>query len=203
MIVLAHGAGSPVTTPFFDAVRDGLLARGLTVVLFHFAYMQLMAEGASRRPPDPRPRLLAAWRAMLQKVAGWEGAGAVVIGGRSMGGRMASHVLAERGPELDAADVRGAVYLGFPLHPAKKPATDRAAHLGAIAVPQLFVSGTRDALARADLLAGVVSDLGDGARRLSIEGADHGLARGKAEPLADGPLWLDEIAAFAGQVAAP
>ncbi len=134
-LVLAHGAGAPQTHPFIVRVATGLAARGIDVLTFNFAY----AERASRRP-DANAALEACWREAIS-VARTKLAGrALYIGGKSMGGRIATQVAA-----LDAPDgVRGIVLLGYPLHPPSDPKRLRAAHLPDVKVPMLFVQGERD-----------------------------------------------------------
>lgn len=199
LLLLAHGAGAPMDSAFMQAVTEALVDRELAVARFHFAYMQRVVDEGRRRPPDAQPRLLESWRAMLACAARWKGVQALVMGGKSMGARMASLVLAEQLPERVVA----ACYLGFPLHPPDRPGVGRAAHLPQVSVPQLFVSGDRDALAQVDLLQEVVGAAGRGARLMLIPGADHSLARGRRELLADGECWLDAVAAFVKQAAGP
>ncbi len=176
VVVLGHGAGSDMDHPFLRAVQDAVAAAGYVVVTFNFPYRE-----AGRRAPDRRPVLERCWTAVLDALAQdptlappW-----TVIGGRSMGGRIASHVAA------DGAAVRGLVFLSFPLHPAGRPDVSRAAHLARITVPMLFVQGTRDALADATLLQGVLADL-PAATLHTIADGDHGFAvprrTGRTEP---------------------
>ncbi len=161
-IVLAPGAGSDRRHPFLAALQVALADAGWTAVTFDFPY-----RAAGRKLPDPRPVLEAAWHAVLAHVrARYQPAG-VVIGGRSMGGRMAAHVAA------DGATVRGLVFLGFPLHPAGKPDVSRAAPLARITAPMLFVQGTRDALADRTLLRGVLDGL-PRATLVELPDGDHG-----------------------------
>jgi predicted alpha/beta-hydrolase family hydrolase len=119
------------------------------------------------------------------------------MAGKSMGGRMASMLLAEG----RADDVRGAVYLGYPLHPAGRPERERAAHLPDVRVPQLFVSGTRDALADQHRLSEIVADL-DRAELLLIPGGDHSFARRKKDEAEYGPApdWPAAVADFVARV---
>lgn len=199
LVLLAHGAGAPADSPFLLSARDGLVARGLTVVRFHFPYMQRMVDSGRRRPPDPMPRLLDTWRALLARVAGWPDAGPVVLAGKSMGGRAAS-LLAAAG---DAPGARACVYLGYPLHPAGKPERLRREHLPDVPVPQLFLSGTADPLARLDLLRETVDGLGPGAELALVEGGDHSLARSRRRPLEDADAWWDRVAAFVAEHSGP
>lgn len=184
LVVLAHGSSAPMTHPFLETVASGLVARGLTVARFHFPYMERRVREGVRRPPDRTELLLATWRAMLARAARWRSAGPLFLAGKSLGGRMASMVLAAG----EAPAARGAIYLGYPLHPAGKPERLRDAHLPRVTVPQLFVSGTRDPLCDLDLLRPVLDRIGPSARLRLVEGADHSLA-GSAG-------WLDAVAEF-------
>jgi predicted alpha/beta-hydrolase family hydrolase len=122
-----------------------------------------------------------------------------VVAGKSMGGRMMSLHLARHG----AGAARGAVYLGYPLHPPGNPRRLRAEHLGDVPVPQLFVSGTRDALCKLDLLRPIVEGLGGRARLHVVEGGDHSLAVSRRDPLAGSDVWLDVVAGFVRDLLAP
>jgi predicted alpha/beta-hydrolase family hydrolase len=163
IVVLAPGAGSSRNHASLSGIQTGLGDAGWTTVTFDFPYRE-----AGRRIPDRQPVLERCWRAVLDAVhtdarlaPPW-----IAIGGRSMGGRIASHVAAA------GAAVNALVFLGFPLHPAGRPGVERAAHLPSIAVPMLFVQGTRDALAEPALLAGVLAGL-PRATLHAIGGADH------------------------------
>jgi predicted alpha/beta-hydrolase family hydrolase len=134
-LVLAHGAGAPMDSPFLAYFAQTLAARGIRVVRFEFPYMAARREGR-RPPPDREPVLLDCWRQAIAELGGGNG---LVIGGKSLGGRMASRV-------ADAAGVRGLVCLGYPFHPPGKPESLRVDHLENLATPALFVQGTRDAL---------------------------------------------------------
>ncbi|MBX3272967.1 MAG: alpha/beta hydrolase [Sandaracinaceae bacterium] len=193
LFVLAHGAGAPMTSPFMEHVADGLVEREVCVVRLQFPYMEEIVASGRRRGPDPAARLLATWRAMLDVASRWRGRGAIAIGGKSMGGRYAS-LLAAAGR---APEARACVYFGFPLHPAGKPELGkrRAAHLGAVPVPQLFVQGTKDALARQGALRAALAKVPD-ARVVWVKGGDHSLATSRREPFAGSDAWLDEAALF-------
>jgi len=143
-VVLAHGAGAPMDSPFMNAMAAGLAAGGLRVVRFEFPYMRRRRETGERRPPDREPALRAAWLATIAELGG--GAG-VVIGGKSMGGRMASLV-------ADEAGVRGLVCLGYPFHPPGQLDRLRTAHLAALRTPALIVQGTRDPFGTPEEVAG-------------------------------------------------
>ena len=133
-IVLAHGAGAPMDSAPMTAVARGLAAEGLRVARFEFPYMRRRRETGERRPPDREPVLREAWHAVIEELGGGEG---LVIGGKSMGGRMASLI-------ADEAGVRGLVCLGSPFHPPGQPERLRTAHLRDLRTPTLIVQGTRD-----------------------------------------------------------
>lgn len=195
LVILAHGAGAPYTSPFMEETARGLVDRGLCVVRFHFPYMEAVQRTGAKKPPDPAKRLLATWRAMIDRALAMRGHGPIVIGGKSMGGRMASMLLAEgRAPE-----VRGAVYLGYPLHPPSKPEKLRADHLKDVPVPQLFVQGAKDALCDPKKLRAVLKAI-PSARHVEIAGADHSLARSRKDPMEGADEWLDAVAAFVKDV---
>ncbi|MEC7523341.1 MAG: alpha/beta family hydrolase [Myxococcota bacterium] len=198
LVVLAHGAGAPYTHPFMVRAAEGLVARGCCVMRFHFPYMEAAQREGKRRGPDPQRRLLASWRAVLDVAAKTRGRGPLVIGGKSMGGRMASMLLAAG----DATEAVGAVYLGYPLHPPGKPEKLRADHLADVPVPQLFVQGAKDKLCDPKRLRAVLKRL-DRAEHLELQGADHSLARSRKAPLEGADVWLDAVADFVRRVSAP
>jgi predicted alpha/beta-hydrolase family hydrolase len=148
--------------PSLVRLQEGLAARGTTVVTFDFP-SRVRGGGA----PDGLPVLAAAAGAAVAAVRA-ERPGRLFVGGRSMGGRVASHLAAGGTP------VDGLVFVAFPLHPPGKPGTERATHLAAIDAPMLFVQGTRDTFAREDLLRGVLAGL-PRATLHAIPDADHGL----------------------------
>ncbi len=137
-VALAHGAGAPMDSPFMEAVAQGLAAAGLRVARFEFAYMAARRSEGRKRPPDPERRLLETWRAA---VAALGDPSRLVIGGKSMGGRMASLVADELG-------VGGLACLGYPFHPPGKPEKLRTAHLESLATPTVIVQGERDPFGR-------------------------------------------------------
>jgi predicted alpha/beta-hydrolase family hydrolase len=143
LLVLAHGAGAPMDSEFMSTMAALLATAGIGVVRFEFPYMQERRRTGSRRPPNPQPVLLECWR---QQVAALGDPARLVIGGKSMGGRMASLVADELG-------VAGLVCLGYPFHPPGQPEKLRTAHLATLQTPTLIVQGTRDALGNADEVA--------------------------------------------------
>ncbi len=145
-LLLAHGAGAGMDSPFMEQLAEALARRDIRTLRFDFPYMARARAEGRRRPPNPAPVLLEHWRAM---VATWRAAesGPLWLAGKSMGGRMAS-LLAD---ELGAT---GLVCLGYPFHPAGKPERLRTEHLATLATPTLIVQGERDALGTRAEVAG-------------------------------------------------
>jgi predicted alpha/beta-hydrolase family hydrolase len=162
--VLAHGAGAGMEHPFMSAVAAGLAERGIATLRYQFPYMERRA-----RRPDPPALCHATVRAAIAECARRVPALPLIAGGRSFGGRMTSQAQAEE----PLAGVRGLAFLGFPLHPAGRPADSRAAHLARVQIPMLFLQGTRDALAERPLLEAVLARLGARASVSWLEDADH------------------------------
>ncbi|MFD2179283.1 alpha/beta fold hydrolase [Veronia pacifica] len=131
--IFAHGAGAGMDHEFMEDMASRLSTLGIRVLRFNFPYMEKRKIDGKRRPPDRAPKLLDAFNAVLDQYAD----GNVVIGGKSMGGRMASH-LTER------QDVAAVACLGFPLHPPGKPEKDKGEHLSSINKPLLILQGERD-----------------------------------------------------------
>lgn len=164
-LVFGHGAGAGMAHPFMADVARRLAARGVATVRYQFPYME-----AGRRAPDRTPVLVETVRAAVSAARRLLSGLPLFAGGKSMGGRMTSLAASESPLE----GVSGLVFLGFPLHPARRPADERADHLAGVGVPLLFLQGTRDALADLALLEPVVRRLGARASLVIIEGADHG-----------------------------
>jgi len=191
--VFAHGAGAGMTHSFMEAVADGLCERGVASLRYQFPYM----EKASKRP-DPPGIAHAAVRAAVAEAGRCCPGLPLVAGGKSFGGRMTSQAQAA----TPLAGVRGLAFLGFPLHPAGKPSSDRAAHLADVHVPMLFLQGTRDSLAEVTLLKAVVERLGPLATLHLADGADHSfhvLARSGRN---DREVLREILDAFAGWIGA-
>jgi predicted alpha/beta-hydrolase family hydrolase len=162
-LVLAHGAGSDMHHPSLAGLAAAAARGGMVACRFNFPYRE-----AGRRIPDRLPALVACYAAIVARLRAdrdvappW-----IAIGGRSLGGRVASHVAAA------GTAVRALVFLAFPLHPAGRPTSDRAAHLAALDLPMLFVQGTRDALADWRLFTVTVAGLRS-ATVHAIESGDH------------------------------
>ena len=133
-LVLAHGAGAPMDTPFMNAIADAIAEAGISVVRFEFDYMAKRREDGKRRGPDRAPKLIERYQEVLEQVGDPRH---TIIGGKSMGGRIASMI-------ADDASVAGLVCLGYPFHPPGKPERLRTAHLETLRTPTLIVQGMRD-----------------------------------------------------------
>jgi hypothetical protein len=162
--VLAHGAGAGMTHPFMASVAAGLAQRGIASLRYQFPYM----ERRSRRP-DPPKLAHAAVRAAVAEAGRLLPCLALVAGGKSFGGRMTSQAQAA----APLPKVRGLAFLGFPLHPAGRPSRERGEHLFDIAIPMLFLQGTRDNLASLDELEPLCEALGARAVLRLLADADH------------------------------
>ncbi len=163
-VVLAHGAGAGMEHPFMARFADGLAERSIASLRFQFPYMQR----GSKRPDVPKVAHGAVRAAVAQAAHALPGV-PLLAGGKSFGGRMTSQAQAL----MPLPGVRGLIFVGFPLHPAGKPAVERAAHLADVGCPILFLQGTRDELADLRLLLPVVEGLGARATLERFEGADH------------------------------
>jgi predicted alpha/beta-hydrolase family hydrolase len=184
MLVLGHGAGAGMRHAFMEAVSRRFADRGLATLRYQFPYIE---KGG--RWPDPRPVLFATVRAAVATARDVAPDLPLFAGGKSMGGRMTSMTAAQT--PLD--DVRGIVFLGFPLHPAGRPALVRAAHLTHVTIPMLFLNGTRDKLAALELLKPVCAGLDTPTRLHVVDGADHGFGVLKRSGRTDDDV-LDELA---------
>ena len=185
LYVLAHGAGAGMRHRFMESIAQALASRDIATLRYQFPYVE-----AGARRPDPPAVLEATVRAAVARARELAPDLPLVAGGKSMGGRMTSNAAARRPLE----GVRGLVFLGFPLHPAKRPATARADHLAQVQVPMLFLQGTRDDLADLELITGVCRGLAERATLHVAEGADHGFSVLKRSGRTDAEV-MDELAA--------
>jgi hypothetical protein len=190
-IALAHGAGAFMDSPFMTEFAEKLGTEGFRVARFEFPYMIKRRETGTRRPPDRAPVLLDTWRAVIDEL----GADNLVIGGKSMGGRIASMVADETG-------VKGLVCLGYPFHGPGKPMNpDRLAHLENLKTRALFCQGTRDTLGTADEVGGYT--LSKAITLHWLEDGDHGFKPRKKSGLTEAGNWqsaIRAIAEFAGRL---
>jgi uncharacterized protein len=162
--VFAHGAGADMNHAFMEAMAQGLAERGIASLRFNFPFM----EQGSKRPDSPAVAHAAIREAVDEAARRMPGV-PLFAGGKSYGGRMSTQAQAAE----PMPGVKGIVLLGFPLHPAGKPSTERAAHLADVKLPMLFLQGTRDALADLDLITRTTAKLGNKASLHIVEGADH------------------------------
>jgi uncharacterized protein len=188
-LVLAHGAGANQSSAFMVEFAAALAARGIETITFNFAYTE-----AGRRLPDRNDRLEACWRAVIAASRGGMGGRErrkLAIGGKSMGGRIASQVAA-----ADSDGIAGLVFLGYPLHPPGQPEKLRSKHLPDIRAPMLFVQGSRDAFGIPDEIAPIITTLKAPAQLYVVQGGDHSfkVAKKAVPPQAQVyELILDEV----------
>ena len=168
-LILAHGAGAPQRHPFMIAFARGLSERGIDVVTFNFLYTE-----QRRKVPDRMPQLIACFRAVIDAVRGRDAPARerLFIGGKSMGGRAATHVAADD----HALRLDGLILLGYPLHPPGRPDQLRDAHLSTVQRPMLFVQGSRDTFGTPSELKPVLASLSPLPTLHHVEGGDHSFA---------------------------
>ena len=185
-IVLAHGAGAGMDTPFMNAFATRLASRGFRVARFEFPYMAGYRQTGKRRPPDREPVLRETWL----KVVAMLGPANLVIGGKSMGGRIASMI-------ADEAGVQGLVCLGYPFHPVGKPTSLRIEHLKTIRTLTLILQGERDPFGSREEVANY--GLAAAIRVHWIEDGDHSLKPRKTSGRTEQQNWetaIEELATF-------
>ncbi|MEP6921583.1 MAG: alpha/beta fold hydrolase [bacterium] len=188
-VILGHGAGADQHSSFMQRFASGLGARGFDALTFNFLYTEQGRRGA----PDHKTKLEACYRAVIETAQKQRTlkANRLAIGGKSMGGRIASQVAAEDGEGIAAL-----VFLGYPLHPPGNPAKMRDAHLEHIKAPMLFMQGTRDSFGSPDELREVIKRLKLPATLSLIEGGDHSFKVPKSSPLTQDQVHesaMDEI----------
>jgi uncharacterized protein len=188
-LILGHGAGAGQMSEFMVNFATELASRGIDAVTFNFFYTE-----HGRRAPDPNDKLEACYRAVIETVRNQKkpGRNRLAIGGKSMGGRIASQVAA-----AGIGDLAGLVFLGYPLHPPGKPEKLRSEHLSLIKSPMLFVQGSRDVFGTAYELRPIVKKLSALATLHVVEGGDHSLKVPKSAGIAQEQVYeavQDEIA---------
>jgi uncharacterized protein len=193
-LILAHGAGADQNSSFMVHFATVLSARGVDTVTFNFVYTE-----RGRRVPDSNDKLESCWRAVIAAARGSDfplHAGAkLVIGGKSMGGRIASQVAAKPVPSRPH-DLAGLVFLGYPLHPPGRPDKPRSEHLGRIRAPMLFVQGSRDSFGTPDELRAALADAKATGDLYVVEGGDHSFKVAKRSGVPQDQVYggvLDEI----------
>lgn len=164
-LILAHGAGAPMDSAFLQQMAQSLAARGVAVLRFEFAYMAARRLDGKKRPPNPQAKLLEQWREVYAEVR-QRVAGPLAIGGKSMGGRMASLLADELGADA-------LVCLGYPFYAAGKPDKPRVAHLAELRTPTLIIQGERDPMGDRQTVAGY--RLSEAIRLHWLSAADHDL----------------------------
>ncbi|WP_250463243.1 alpha/beta fold hydrolase [Microbulbifer litoralis] len=194
--LFAHGAGAPMDSEFMDAISAGLCGRGIEVLRFEFPYMAQRRSGGSRRPPNPMPQLQDCFRERVGQAA--EPGVPLFIGGKSMGGRVASLLADEL---FGSGDIAGLVCLGYPFHPRGKPDKLRTGHLLALECPALVVQGSRDPLGNAEEVAGY--GLPDSIRRHWLEDGDHDFKPRRASGFTREQHWQSAVDAVAGFILPP
>jgi predicted alpha/beta-hydrolase family hydrolase len=185
-IALAHGAGAGMDSKFMDFFAKGLGKRGFRVVRFEFPYMASKRATGKAKPPDREPVLRETWLRVIKKL----GPKGLVIGGKSMGGRIASLV-------ADEAGVAGLVCLGYPFHPVGKPDKLRVEHLKAIKTPTLIVQGERDTFGNREEVAGY--KLSKAVRIVRLKDGDHSFTPRKSSGRTEQQNWeaaVEQIEAF-------
>jgi len=178
-VLLAHGAGAGQDHPWIAAVRDGLARRGLFVLSFNYRYTE-----AGKRAPDRMPMLLTVHRAAADVLAGE--CERVVLAGKSMGGRVGSHLVGD-----DGWPAAGLVYFGYPLVPMGRGDPRPTDHLEKIEVPQLFFAGTRDRLSPPELVVPIAASVPDGTLEV-VEDGDHSFKVPKRSPTSNEEV-LDNV----------
>ena len=195
-LILAHGAGAGQASEFMVHFATGLSARGIETVTFNFYYKEI-----GRKIPDQNSKLELCYRSVIDTVLAKKiSNNRLAIGGKSMGGRIASQLAADGSTEL-----LGLVFLGYPLHPPGKPEQLRAAHLAHIKAPMLFVQGSRDAFGTPDEMRPILDAIAARTDLYVIDRADHSFKVPKSTRVTQNDLYtmiLDHIALWLRQIAA-
>ena len=190
-LLLGHGAGADQSSTFMVRFAEGLSDRGIDAATFNFLYTE-----HGRGTPDRNDKLEACYASAVNAVRQIESIGGnlLLIGGKSMGGRIASQVAS-----AGVSDLAGLVFLGYPLHPPGKPQQLRSNHLARIQEPMLFAQGTRDSFGSPDELRSIIKELGLQAAVCEVEGGDHSFKVPKKGPVSQDEVYdrvMDEIAGW-------
>src|SRR5713226_9205004 len=197
-VVLGHGAGANQLSGFMRMVASGLAARGFDAMTFNFLYKE-----RGKSVPDPKARLESCYQAVIGAALKHKKLkrNKLIIGGKSMGGRIASQVAAANPDGID-----GLVFLGYPLHPPGRPDKMRDEHLPNIKAPMLFVQGARDAFGTADEIRAVIKRLRLPATLYVIEGGDHSFKVPKSAGVPQQEVYekvMDEVAGWLARLPSP
>jgi hypothetical protein len=187
LVILAHGAGAPMDSPFMNTTAKGLAVAGLCVIRFEFPYMAARRSTGTRKGPGKAESLKGDYLRVIQQAGDPRD---IVIGGKSMGGRVASMV-------ADQAEVRGLVCLGYPFHPPGQPDKLRVAHLEGMRTPALILQGTRDVFGTREDIAGY--HLSRSIRVVYLEDGEHSFRPPRGAQYTEGELIqqaIDAAAAF-------
>lgn len=193
-VTLAHGAGAPMDSPFMETVAKGLADKGLRVARFEFPYMAKRRSEGTKKPPDRAPVLLQTWRDAIDQL----GRERLIVGGKSMGGRIASMIAATL--EQEGAPVSGVACLGYPFHPPGKPERLRTEHLETIKTPTLILQGERDPFGKRDEVEAY--NLSNAVELHWLTDGDHGLKPRKASGRSEADNIEEAVAALARFAAA-
>jgi predicted alpha/beta-hydrolase family hydrolase len=194
LLVLAHGAGAGMSHPFLEDLCVELTSAGIATLRYQFPYVE-----KHRKLPDPTAVLTRTVRAAVENANQLAPDLPLFAGGKSMGGRMTSMTASEQ----PLGNLRGLVFVGFPLHPPNRPGTKRAEHLARVTVPMLFLQGTRDAFADPKLLEPICANLGSRATLRTFEGADHSFHMLKSSGTNDSAVLrslVENIAGWIGEI---
>lgn len=184
VIALAHGAGAGMDTPFMTFFATELATRGFRVARFEFPYMANLRQTGKKKPPDREPVLRDTWRRVVE-ILGME----ITIGGKSMGGRIASLVADELGAS-------GLICLGYPFHPVGQPERLRSEHLRTIKTPTLILQGERDPFGNREEISGL--ELSPAVRIHWLVDGEHSFKPRKASGRTERQNWLEAVSAIAG-----
>ena len=190
ILLLAHGAGAPMDSSWMNDLCEKLTQQNIQTARFEFPYMQNRRADGKKRPPDRAPVLLETWEAVIEEL----GRENLIIGGKSMGGQIASMAAAER--DANGSPVAGCIILGYPFHAPGKPATVRAEHLAGLKTSSLILQGSRDPFGTRDKIAGYA--LSDAIKVHYLEDGEHSFIPRKASGRTQDENWEEAIAEMVG-----
>jgi len=180
-LILAHGAGAPMDSEFMNVIAEGIAAAGIRVVRFEFPYMARRRTEGKKSPPNRQPILIETWQ---QAIKEHRGSNRLFIGGKSMGGRIASMI-------ADEEQVDGLICLGYPFHPPGKPDKRRTDHLRDLETPTLILQGTRDPFGNENEVPGY--DLSPAIRLHWLPDGDHSFKPRKKSGRTQDQNWKESV----------